>query len=302
MEPRGAVDGCEAGSKGSAGTGGAGSEGECQGGGGGGGGYRGGGGGELAGGGGGAGSSYIDTALASGSVAVNTSEPQEVVITYTVPQICTAVSGQGLYKKHGEVGHLKLEDNLSTELKAPQMLHVRYESGEVHFHLIKLDRASCTGELGKRKFQGEGIAVVSEKTRYRLSFSIYEKEGSFYFESKLMQGSKQIEASGGPLKESTEKIEPSPHLTSVYPEEACPHSFVTLTGTGLGPEGTTVEVQWTAPGGKDASTQATIIANNTQATAEVPLLAAPQATTVGTVAIDHSNTLAFRYAGVSVCE
>ncbi len=299
---------CEAGADGSAGTGGSGGgvfEGRCEAGGGGGGGYRGGGGGGggyLDGGGGGAGSSYIDTALASGNVAVNTSEPQEVVITYTVPQTCTSVSGQGAYKKVREVGRLKLEDNLSTNLEASQMLHVKYESGKVHFRLIKLEKASCTGEVGERDFHGEGAAAVGKKTGYTLSFSIYEKAGGFFFESKLMKGAEVVEASGGPLKKSTEEIEPNPHLTSVSPEEACPHSIVTFTGTGLGPVGTTFDAQWTAPEGREASTQATITVENTHATAEVPLLAAPEATTVGTVAIDHSNALAFRYTGVSVCE
>ncbi len=87
--------------EGSPGAGGMGGHGgECSGGGGGGGGYAGAGGGAgggyarccgsllIGGGGGGAGSSYIDPERGVGSVAVNTTEPQEVVMTYTVLSEC----------------------------------------------------------------------------------------------------------------------------------------------------------------------------------------------------------------------
>jgi len=109
----GGTGGCGAGSpgtlaaKGSPGTGGTGGTGtECTGGGGGGGGYAGGGGGAGGGyaaggsslligaGGGGAGSSYIDTERGLGSVSVNTTEPQQVAISYTVPKaVCTTNTG-----------------------------------------------------------------------------------------------------------------------------------------------------------------------------------------------------------------
>ena len=128
---------------------------------------------------------------------------------YTVTGVspeCTTASGHGVYKKLGEPGRLRLKDSLSTNLEAPQMLRVKYESGTVHFRLRKLEKATCTGEPGKRDFQGEGSAVHRQETGYTLSFSIYEKGGGFFFESKLMKGAKVVEASGGPLKKSTEAI------------------------------------------------------------------------------------------------
>jgi YVTN family beta-propeller protein len=127
-------------------------------------------------------------------------------ILIATPPSCTTVAGQGVYKKVGQTGRLKLEDSLSTELAGPQMLHVKYESGAVHFGRIKLEKASCTGSPGGRDFQGEGTATSGKEKGYTLSFSIYEKEGGFFFASKLMKGAKEIEASGGPLSKSTEVI------------------------------------------------------------------------------------------------
>jgi YVTN family beta-propeller protein len=230
----------------------------------------------------------------------NSGENTVSEIQIATPPSCATAVGHGVYKKVGQPGRLKLKDSLSTELAAPQTLNVKYESGKVHFRLLKLEKATCTGEPGERDFHGEGTAVKNKVAGYTLSFSIYEKGGGFFFESKLMKGAKEVEASGGPLKKSTEKIG-AVILTSVSPEEACTHASVTLTGTGFGPVGTTLEAQWTAPEGGEASTQATTTVANTTATTEVPLLAAPQATTVGTVAIDHSNAVAFRYTGFFVC-
>ncbi len=128
-----------------------------------------------------------------------------VTITYTEPQTCTTAVGRGVYKKVPQP-RLKVEDSLSTELGAPQMLHVKYESGKVRFRLIMLEKATCAGEPGNRDFHGEGSAAKGKEAGYTLSFSIYEEAGGFFFESKLMKGGKIIEASGGPLKKSTEKI------------------------------------------------------------------------------------------------
>jgi hypothetical protein len=122
----GGTGGCGAGSpgtlaaEGSPGTGGAGGNGgngpKCAGGGGGGGGYTGAGGGAGGGyatccsslligpGGGGAGSSYIDTARGSGSVTVNTTEPQEVLIIYTVPVVTGATGPTGPEGPTGATG------------------------------------------------------------------------------------------------------------------------------------------------------------------------------------------------------
>jgi len=157
------------------------------------------------GGGGGAGSSYVVPSGSDVTFVTDTTGIPEV----TIAPSCTTAMGQGVYQKVGEPGRLKLKDSLSTNLEAPQMLHVGYESGKVHFRLIKLEHAGCTGEVGERDFQGEGAAAVGTGKAshgYTLSFSIYEKEGGFFFTSKLMKGAELVEASGGPLKKSTEVI------------------------------------------------------------------------------------------------
>jgi hypothetical protein len=179
-------------------------------GGGGGGGYNGGGGGgglfeallPSAGGGGGSFSASTPSTAETGVQQGN----GLVKITYTVPPPCITAVGHGVYKKVGEPGRLNLTDNLSTDLEASQALHVRYESGTVHFRLIKLENATCTGEPGERDFHGDGAAAAGEEAGYALSFSIYERGGGFFFESKLMKGAKEVETSDGPLRKSTEKI------------------------------------------------------------------------------------------------
>ena len=153
--------------------------------------------------------SYANQASIEGDEGTGTKTSSTVtVMVEPAAASCTTVSGHGVYKKVGEVGRLKVLDNLSTNLKAPQMLRIKYETGRVHFHLLKLEKASCTGEPGARDFQGQGAAAVSKikKTGYTLSFSIYEREGGFFFSSKLMKGAEEVEASGGPLKKSTEVI------------------------------------------------------------------------------------------------
>jgi hypothetical protein len=133
--------------------------------------------------------------------------PPHVTISYVEPFVCTTATGHGVYKKVGERGRLRVGDNLlSTNLEAPQTLRVKYETGKVKFNLTKLEKASCTGAPGERDFQGEGRAQKNGEGGYMLSFSIYEKEGGFFFSSKLMKGATEVEASGGPLKKSTETI------------------------------------------------------------------------------------------------
>jgi YVTN family beta-propeller protein len=153
--------------------------------------------------------SYANQASIEGDEGTGTKTSNTVaVMTEPAAPSCSTVSGHGVYKKVGEVGRLRVLDSLSTSLQAPQMLRIKYETDTVHFHLLKLERASCTGEPGERDFQGEGAAAVSvkKKTGYTLSFSIREKEGGFFFSSKLMKGAEEVEASGGPLKKSTEVI------------------------------------------------------------------------------------------------
>jgi hypothetical protein len=70
----------------------------------------------------------------------------------------------------------------------------------------QLEKASCTGAPGERDFHGEGRARKNGEGGYTLSFSIYEKEGYFFFSSKLMKGATEVESSGGPLKKSNEMI------------------------------------------------------------------------------------------------
>ncbi len=153
--------------------------------------------------------SYENQASIEGDQGTGTkaSNTVRVMVEPAAPS-CTIVAGHGAYKKVGEVGRLRVLDRLSTNLKAPQMLRIKYETGTVHFHLLKLETASCTGEAGERDFQGEGSAAVSvrKKTGYRLSFSIYEKAGGLFFSSKLMKGAEEVQASGGPLTRSTEVI------------------------------------------------------------------------------------------------
>jgi hypothetical protein len=138
--------------------------------------------------------------------AASDNSADECFTVAAAPPTCTTAMGHGVYKKVGEQGRLKLEDNLSTELTAPQRLIVKYESGAVHFRLIKLEKATCKGAAGERDFEGEGAAAKNKVAGYTLKFSLYEKSGGFFFESKLMKGAKEVEASGGPLKKSTEKI------------------------------------------------------------------------------------------------
>jgi hypothetical protein len=203
---------CSGGSNGELGRGGAGGAGYgeiCEGGGGGGGGYYGGGGGGAggeSGGGGGAGSSFITpAALSSEPVTTGYAEPK-VEISYTVPPSCTTASGRGMYKKRGEVGRLNLLDDVTTDLSEHQALQVSSETGAVRFRLVKLEEASCSGAAGERVFHGKGAGTKRGEKGYSLVFTIEEKAGGFLFESKLMKAEKEVEASGGPLKTSSERI------------------------------------------------------------------------------------------------
>lgn len=199
------------------GRGQSGGPGEFSGGGGGGGGYVGGGGGEgssetlqeeeLGAAGGAGGTDFCAAELTCSIEREAGTGAGSVVLTYSIPPPCTTVVGRGVYKKSGEAGRLKLENNLSTNVEVPQKLHVRFESGRVHFRLTKLQKASCSGSPGERDFHGEGGAASGGEAGYSLSFSIYEKgEGRFFFESTLTKGGKAVEVSGGPLARSTEKI------------------------------------------------------------------------------------------------
>ncbi|MGH9917841.1 MAG: YncE family protein, partial [Nitrososphaerales archaeon] len=119
---------------------------------------------------------------------------------------CTMASGAGHYKRYGEPGFLRLRESLSTNLERWQELNVRYDDDVVHIRLVKLEAASCTGAPGERVFSGTGTADRDRVGGFTLTFTFRETEGGFFFESKLMKGAKEIEANGGPLKQSTEKI------------------------------------------------------------------------------------------------
>ena len=135
-------------------------------------------------------------------------EAASVTITYTPPPpSCTTAIGHGVYKSVGEAGRLRLASKLSTNLGEPQALSVLYEGTVLDFHLLKLERASCAGNAGERVFEGEGEAARGRKPGYALSFKLYEEgAGNIDFEAKLMKEGKVVEASGGPLTKSTEKI------------------------------------------------------------------------------------------------
>jgi len=134
-----------------------------------------------------------------------TNSDTPVEVSGLVVSTCATAVGGGVYEKVGEEGHFRLENNLATNLEAPQMLHVNTEAAG-NLHLIKLDKATCTGEPGERDFQGEGTAAKDGQRGFVLSFSIYEKEGGVFFQSKLIKGAEEVEASGGPLTTSTEVI------------------------------------------------------------------------------------------------
>jgi hypothetical protein len=127
---------------------------------------------------------------------------------YTViERKCTTAVGHGTYGRRGQNGRLKLANELSTNLAAPQTLHVKYDTGAVHFRLLTLTAASCTGAAGERVFEGRGTAAVSKASGYSLTFTLKEVAAKFFFEATLTKGSETIhEVSGGPLKTSTEKI------------------------------------------------------------------------------------------------
>jgi hypothetical protein len=188
------------------------------GGGGGGGGYVGGGGGAggsgpvaSSGGGGGGGAGGSDFCGGTGvSCGVPRRGPFEakgsVTFTYTAFPPCTTAVGRGFYLKRGETGQLNLKNELSTNLAEKQQLIVGKNTGEVRFWLTKLTAASCETGSGTAVFRGEGPARKGSETGYKLLFSISEASGKFFFESHLMKGASEVEATGGPLRETNEKI------------------------------------------------------------------------------------------------
>jgi hypothetical protein len=103
------------------------------------------------GGGRGAGSSFIASGATEGEVESGAGEAQKVLITYTVaaPPSCTKAFGRGVYLKLGQPGRINLKDSPSTNLAEPQKLTASYNSGELRFHLTKLESATCEGEADR---------------------------------------------------------------------------------------------------------------------------------------------------------
>jgi hypothetical protein len=167
--------------------------------------YGGGGGGEgFAAGGGGGGSNFFPAG--GGAKLAEAKEATSVTFTYTVPS-CTTAVGRAIYLKRFETGQLNINDNLSTNLEAPQRLIVGKNTSEIRFRLTKLEKASCTGGEGERSFSGEGQAVKFNVGGYHVSFRIYEEGvGKFFFESHLTKEGTEIEATGGPLRTGSQKI------------------------------------------------------------------------------------------------
>jgi hypothetical protein len=229
------VSACVAGAEGNRGTGGAGggagTEDVCEGGGGGGGGgyYGGGGGGSGvgAGGGGGAGSSYIDTAVGSGSVAVNSGEPKEkIVITYTVPaSVCTSIHGWGRVGSAKEEGVL-IFDELSTRKGARERFEAGIQKpkfGQVR--LTGLTSASCTQVSEGREFAGYGPATLKGVPGYVAKFAFVVTTKEITFSLTLTKEEKIVYTTEAPmLKGSVEIISPPPKCldlrSAAHP--ACP--------------------------------------------------------------------------------
>jgi hypothetical protein len=91
------------------------------------------------------------------------------------------------------------------------------------------------------------------------------------------------------------------HLTSVSPTSGCPGAEVKLAGTSF--SGSAAVAEWRDPSSlifTSASTTAKV-SGSTKATAIVPLFLQTEGSGAGTVAIDHSNTVAFTYTNVQTC-
>jgi hypothetical protein len=120
---------------------------------------------------------------------------------------CSAVEGHGRYGKRGEAGQLRVSEMLSTDLAEPQKLIISSLSGAVRFRLLgRLEQATCSGAPGQLAFYGEGPAAKGAQKGYTLVFSISEQAGGVFVSSKLMKEGAEVEASGGPLRTTDEKI------------------------------------------------------------------------------------------------
>jgi hypothetical protein len=91
-------------------------------------------------------------------------------------------------------------------------------------------------------------------------------------------------------------------LTSVSPTSGCPAVEVAFTGTGFS---TTPKVVWADPSAQ-SNTFTSVetpakFSSSTKATALVPLFVQITGTGVGTVSLDHSNTVAFTYSSLLTC-
>lgn len=91
------------------------------------------------------------------------------------------------------------------------------------------------------------------------------------------------------------------HLTSSSPSSGCPGTEVTLTGNSF--SGSTTTAEWKDPSSLLFTTANTTakVSSSTKAAAIVPLFLQTEGSGAGTVAIDHSNSVAFTFTSVQNC-
>ena len=90
------------------------------------------------------------------------------------------------------------------------------------------------------------------------------------------------------------------HLTSVSPTTGCPGATIKFTGTNF--SGTEAEVQWFNPGGLDGTEATTTAKVLSSTSAEAPAAGfLADNSFVGTVSINHSNTVNFTFPNPFAC-
>jgi len=82
-------------------------------------------------------------------------------------------------------GHLKVEDQLSTNLLESQTLVVAYQKRQIRIRLRSLEEAKCEGAAGERVFTGSGQATNAHETGDTVRFSIAEEADDFRLQASL---------------------------------------------------------------------------------------------------------------------
>jgi hypothetical protein len=91
------------------------------------------------------------------------------------------------------------------------------------------------------------------------------------------------------------------HLASVSPTSGCPGAGVKLTGTSF--SGSSATAEWRDPSSLLFTTLNTTakVTGSTKATAIIPLFLQTEGSGAGTIAIDHSNPVAFTFTNLQSC-